>query len=169
MMEDGPHQSMSEEMVGVLSAWCLGWLKLQEEKNFATLDNGASTTSMLDGDCQGQYTQQSSHALVPRESASPTSEAENLSNALKGVWIKHMDDEHEVPRRRGLQKQRSISSLQETGVGSFEHLNGLSLSQLQDMEKMVQDHDSNSCYGSVAPSSDRSLFPSLDWLDTLCI
>ena len=149
-----------QDVMNAINAWYLGWLRMQE--NFCLLYDGGVASTLPTGEEQ----QQASNAVPPQLNTSPRNEVESLSTVLKDIWIKHMDDEHELPTRRKLQKQRSISSLQESGVGSFDHLSGLTLEQLQEMERLVYDHDSNSCYG--APSNNDKIFASLEWLDNLC-
>lgn len=138
------------DVMNAFHSWCLGWLRLQDNFDFDSIQDDGMKSMLEENVQEGQ--QQSTQLQATN---------------LRAIWIKHMDTEDEVPRRRRLQKQRSISSLQETGVGSFDHLNGLSLEQLQDMERLVHDHDSNSCYGT-ATTNKRSFLPDLDWLDTLC-
>ena len=148
-----------EEAMIAIQTWCLKWMQLQEKSLLLTFGGVNSVFET------GKPQQQSAQLIPAKSITSHQDELESLSVVLKEIWVKHFDDEKEVPRRRKLQKQQSISALEETGVGCHDHLNGLSLEQLQAMEKMVYEHDSGSCYGSNY--SERSRNP-LGWIDSIC-
>ena len=89
---------------------------------------------------------------------------------LQAMWAQHLNEEQksracndDYSRQKRHERQRGIASLEGQGVGSFDHLNMLSSEQLQDMEKMVEEHDDR--YRRKRRPYD--LVP-LEWLDSLC-
>ena len=140
-----------QEVLNAIETWCIRWVELQE--NAVSLYCGGANGMLNDHEDQHQ---QPRAAVISRASRFSQNELVDLPTFLRRTWIKHMDDEQGLPQRRSMEKQRSISSLQETGVGSFDHLNGLTLEQLQDMERLVYEHDSNSCYGTTDTNDQNS-------------
>jgi len=143
----------------VMTGLCLGSPPPQDAN---TLANSAADTSMATSDNKddncSNHERPRSHII--------NSGADGSLDLLKGMWIRHFEEqEADKPRRRMLRRKSSISELEELGVGSSDHLNHLSLEHLQEMQRMVQEHDAQ--YFQEEPTSSQML--SLDWMDSICV
>ncbi|CAB9526754.1 expressed unknown protein [Seminavis robusta] len=145
----------NEDVLAALEAWYQSWYQFFQN-DYAS--NTAARPEIVDQHVTNDHP---TEQLVPWHSHS---EFGSLGAILRERWIQHFEDqEREVPQRKMLQKQESIGSLQEIGVGSFDHLSGLSLEQLQEMERMVVEHDAK----YWEDNESQSLLP-LEWLDNIC-
>jgi hypothetical protein len=151
-----------QDVLKSIHLWWLSWLKLQDNLSSLNYDWLAST---VEEDSPDQ--RQSTSMISSKAGTMPEQKVESVPVIFGALWTKHVDDEKALRRKVMLQRQQSIDSLQETGVGSFDHLNGLTLEQLQEMERLVHEHDANSYYGE-ATTTNRNVLPILDWLDMLC-
>lgn len=158
-----------EDIVAALESWFQTWHTFRESHTMLFASGQSSSNPEMaihsstfadgkddDDERPGQVVPWNSHYSEVLES---------FAANVRDRWAQHLEDEEreELQRRRFL-KQESMSTLEIIGVGSSDHLSGLSLEQLQEMQAMVHQHDSK-----YWQDSDHRVLPlSLDWLDTLC-
>lgn len=160
-----------DDILNAVQGWCFsGILEIEEQTNLLRNHGGeglrASTDSIRMDDGDG---------ILSREMGTNL-DLEGISNTtLQAMWTQHLyddkDENNNNPtcrrRGRGFERQESISTLEETGVGSYAHLNMLSSEQLQDMEKMVQEHDGR-YWGNGPGNGAGNELLSFEWLDSIC-
>jgi hypothetical protein len=151
-----------EDIVAALESWYQSWYIFWESHAIFASSGQSSNPEIAihsfgeeekdDDQRPGQIVPWNSHSEIGR-----------LSGNVRDRWVQHFEDEEreELQRRRFL-KQESMCTLEMIGVGSSDHLSGLSLEQLQEMQAMIHEHDSK-----YWQDSDQRLL-ALDWLDTLC-
>lgn len=176
--EDGRVDDVYDDLLSSSHSWCLpggrgGGLGVVEMENKGMYSLGTNrinrSSDENDNSDVALYRERRQDGM--RNCGNCEIDLEGISETtLQAMWAQHLNDaQHDQTgtnindRKRRHERHQSIASLEEQGVGSFNHLNMLSSEQLQSMHKMVEDHDDR--YWKKRHS--HNLIP-LEWLDSLC-
>jgi hypothetical protein len=162
-----------DDIVAALVSWFQGWYTVQESHALFASGQSSSNPEIAnhssfddeiddDDDDDDDDEEERPGQVVPWDSYS---KIERFAAISRDRWAQHFEDKERAElQKRNYLKQESMSSLEMIGVGSYDHLIGLSLEQLQEMQAMVHEHDTK----YWQDSDRRVLHLPLEWLDNLC-
>lgn len=171
---EGGVDDIYDDIMSSFQGWCLqgglGVVEIDGERGQGRGSNNINRSTDENENQEGSFCRERRMDTRNRGNGGML-DLEGISETtLQAMWAQHLNDEqnsqasnNNPSRQTSCERQRGIASLEEQGVGSFDHLNMLSSEQLQDMEKMVEEHDDR----YRRKSRPYDLVP-LEWLDSLC-